>query len=989
MTPRPQRAASGDPDRTDPPGDRGDVSVSSATSSVISGTLVARELELDSIVTVLSRPPAIVVIEGEAGIGKTRLVQEVRRHPELAGRRFVMGGCRTIQEPFPLGPVLELARRLRGEVASARLSPVVGALRPLLPELAELLPPMPEPLEDRVAARHRVFRGLLELLREVSPVTMVVEDLHWADEQTVGFLHYVMSDPPASLSLVVTLRGEGVDIRVRRLLSQLPGGSGRVHVVLQPLDVSQTGQLAAAIMESDRVSDEFAAYLCARTGGLPFAVEEVMALLRERGMVERGGEQWQRGALEELAVPTAVRDHVLARASLLPKPAHSAMEALSVLERPATERLVAAVSADDTERVATGLSQAIEAGLLVDDGEAVAFRHALASQAIYDQIPGPRRRALHGRAAAALRHSATTDGRVPEVLGQVAHHLRRAGRLSEWAEVAELAADRAIALEHHDEAARLLEDVLRYAPIPSRDVGRLAVKLGRSAIETFGVTSVADLLTEVLEGELPPSVRGELQLLLGVVLDQTGLDHDRVRELFQEVTENPAARGDVRVWAMLALAIRSESDVSYPERQRLVEKVLEVLPTAGDRDFQVFTLGKAAGLYAEMGDPRWPEVMRRVEKITGDEPRRHPDVKAHFELGEVCCLVGHHGEADRRLAAALSGAVVREDQRLEVVIRAARVVLDYCCGRWDGLAEEASRLEERLSDLPRACQKLDLVTGLLALARGDVASAGQQLARVRAQVAGYDDGSGVLQVAVGGLVRLALARRDTEGALATVDCYLAVQHEQMLWPAVYRALPYLVQALVAAGRLDQAASLVAQCMRALDDRDAPLGSGALPHARGHLAAAVDPAGAAALFLTAAEQYESLWCPYEAALARESAAVTLAGAGRTPEVAAPLRAAMATYQRLAAGWDLDRAAGTARRYGMSAPARHRGGQKGYGAVLSPREREVAELVATGLTNQEIAAQLFLSTETVKKHLQSIRRKLGVSSRVALARHVSPS
>ncbi|MGH3682806.1 MAG: AAA family ATPase, partial [Natronosporangium sp.] len=296
---------------------------------VTSPALVGRADELERLAAAVTAPPVVVVLEGEAGVGKSRLVSELR---DRVPGGFLVGGCQAIREPFPLGPVLDAVRGavggpVRGAVGGPSpgavggaapgqppgwdpvgLSPVVGALRPLLPELAPVLPPLPDPLEDRVAERHRVLRGLVELLRALGPVTLVLEDLHWADEQTVDFLRYLVSDPPGSLSLVVTFRAEEVDPAVPALMKRLPPPVGRTLIALPPLDTTGTGELAAALAGVERVSDDFAGYLRERTGGLPFAIEEVMALLRERGQAGGWAGRWSRRMLDELAVPAAIRD---------------------------------------------------------------------------------------------------------------------------------------------------------------------------------------------------------------------------------------------------------------------------------------------------------------------------------------------------------------------------------------------------------------------------------------------------------------------------------------------------------------------------------------------------------------------------------------------------------------------------------------------------------------------------------------------------------
>lgn len=161
-----------------------------ARRRVVSPTLVGRVDELGVLVSAVDTPPAVVVVEGEAGIGKTRLISELQARPEVADRTFVVGTCRRIREPFPLGPVLDVVKDVGPELAASRLSPVVGALRPLLPEVAHLLPPQPSPLDDRDAERHRVFRGLVEVLTSLDPAVLVLEDLHWADDHTLDFVAY-------------------------------------------------------------------------------------------------------------------------------------------------------------------------------------------------------------------------------------------------------------------------------------------------------------------------------------------------------------------------------------------------------------------------------------------------------------------------------------------------------------------------------------------------------------------------------------------------------------------------------------------------------------------------------------------------------------------------------------------------------------------------------------------------------------------------------
>jgi DNA-binding CsgD family transcriptional regulator len=945
---------------------------------VVSPSQVGRGRELSRLVSAVSAPPAVAVVEGEAGIGKTRLVTELRARLREQGRWSVAGWCRQIREPFPLGPVIDAVRVLGAELAGAPLSPVAGALRPLLPELAGLLPPQPPALDDRMAERHRVFRALVEVLGSRGPVVLVLEDLHWADEQTTDFVSYLLADPPPELSLVLTFRGEDVAAAVRALTAKLPAPVTAIHQQLTLLDRRQTGELAGAILGSDRVSTEFAGYLHARTSGLPFAVEELLALLRVRGALARRSGSWPRRVLQRLDVPTGIRDSVLARVASLTADARSVVEAAAVLQAPVPAAVLTGTVRAPAARVQQGLLEALEAGLLAEDagGERVGFRHLLAAQAVYDATQATRRRQLHGRAATGL---AAVE---PAPLGQLAHHLRHAGRLAEWVRAAERAADQAAELGHHDEAVQLLADVLRHAPLRTRQRGRLALKLARTANETLHARDVRNLLLSVPTGDLPRRLRSELRFWLALLLDQTGGDPVRRRRLLAEAVEELTDRPDLRAWAMVGLAIPTVAP-GVPPAAHLpwLRRSLELVPELTDPALAVLVLGKVAMVQAAVGDPQWRQVTDRMLARTGAGPGQPREVSAFESVGVDACYAGHHQTAGRLLTAALAGAGT---DRLERRSRAGLALLDYCRGHWDGLAERAERLVDELADYPQGRVNAEVVAGGLALARGELDLAWRRLNRLRQAVeraGGFD----LLPLPAAALVRLGIARGDLAPGLATGQRVLAGAEATGVWPSTARLLPPLTQAMVAAGQATDAGALVERLAGRLRDLDAPLARAALPHARGFVAAGDQRwREAADLFLTAADRYQPLPGPYEAAQAREQAAASLfaAGVGKA-RAEQPLRAALATYRRLGATWDAARATGLARRHGLALPAAHRRGRRGYGDDLSPREREVAHLAAAGRTNEQIARDLFLSPKTVDKHVGAALRKLGLRSRRSLA------
>ncbi|HEX5957697.1 MAG TPA: hypothetical protein VFY92_03450, partial [Hyphomicrobiaceae bacterium] len=578
--------------------------------------------------------------------------------------------------PFPLGALLDAARSIGDDVNVARLSPVAGALRPLLPEIAHVLPSLPEPLHDRAAERHRVFRGLVEVFASLGPAVLALEDVHWADEHTADFVSYLVAEQTPQLSLVLTFRGEEAAPGVRALTAKLPPSVSRAHVGLAPLDAEQTGELAAGVLGLDWVSTEFAAHLYERSGGLPFVIEELLALLQARGTLVRRTGGWARKALDELDVPAGIRDSILERLSRLSESARSVVQASAVLQTPVPATVLVATCWAG-KRARRGVEEALDSGLLVEHGDAVGFRHALGAQAVYDGLLGTRRQELHARAATAL---GALD---PVPLGQLAHHLRNAGRLVQWVETAEQAADQAVELGHDEEAVRLLEDVLRHASLPRDRRGRLAVKLGRAAAGTLhGAQERLALLSEVLEHDLAPVVRGELRFWLAVQLEQAGRRPQR--RLLAEAVGELDGRPDLKARAMVALGYPDVPGVALAEHRIWLDRALEVLPTVDDPGLRYLVLGKVAMVWIGLGDPKWRHLTDRIVEATRGVPRHRHEVRAYHSIGTEACHAGHLETAEQLLSAAREGAVALGSRQLEVCTGSPLALVSYLRGAWDG-----------------------------------------------------------------------------------------------------------------------------------------------------------------------------------------------------------------------------------------------------------------------------------------------------------------
>src|SRR5690606_24662470 len=249
-------------------------------------------------------------------------------------------------------------------------------------------------------------------------------------------------------------------------------------------------------------------------------------LLRERGLLVLQDGYRLNGSPAELDVPAGVRDPVLGRLAGLSDDGRAVVRAAAVHQTPVEVPLLAATSLLPTDRLSQALEEALRSGLLVLHGGGVGFRHLLATHAVYGDMPEPLRRILHERAADTLAAAE------PVPLGQLAHHLRHAGRLAAWVDVAERAADRAAEVGHDQEAARLLGGVLRAAPLDPPRRGRIAAKLGRAAMATVPARQqVTVLLAQALEQDLPRRLRGEVRFWLALLQGQTGADPRGARPL--------------------------------------------------------------------------------------------------------------------------------------------------------------------------------------------------------------------------------------------------------------------------------------------------------------------------------------------------------------------------------------------------------------------------------------------------------------------------
>lgn len=927
-------------------------------------------------------------MEGDAGIGKTRLVAEVLTDSALCGRRMLIGQCHRLRDPFPLGPLIEAFSTMSADPFTASLSPVVGALCPFLPELADRLPPTPEPLGDPRAERHRLFRASSELLQALGPAALVVEDLHWADAGTVELLEFLLCRLPAQLTVLLTYRREALEpgSPILGLASRVEEAAATATVSLLPLDRKAVLRFTEESLGTDQIHARLADDLHRLTGGNPFALGEFIRLLDARDQLRVDVDGVTRAQLNAFAVPAALRDSVLQRVGLLGADARLLTQAAAVLELPAQAELLAEVAGLSPTRGSIGLSGALLSALVQEVKPGLyALLHALAGRIVYDALPTPERRMLHLRAAKALE--ARGD---PLPFALLAHHFEQAGRVPRWLHYAERASDASAAMGDDRGAAALLEEALVAPKIPAATRTRMTLKLGDAAL--FGrvpLCAIAHLERALADRALPSGMRGELRFCLARLLYLAGDGSAAYRQMVQ-ATDELARRPKLAARGMASLAAVLPVPGGVEEPLRWADRALQA--DAHQRDPVVTTevLGSRAAVLLEFGDPRGWRAVEDIPWHASSVPARLELVRACKYLASATLLLGHYGHARFFLDRADHLRRELDNARFGVGLATVEAHLEWHTGRWEGLEARVRRLVESNTDGPAMSGPNELVLAWLLLCRGDVERAEHGFEAVLHSLRDTRHRSHSASAA-NGLARIHLIRGDGQAARAVTSRRLGSSSEIGCWTVAYPVAPTAVEALVACEAIDEARDVTARLERELRDRDAPAARAALAVCRGIVAEADGcPEVALHRFAQAEWAWKQLPCPYEATQALERRGQCLLAQGQRTGGQC-LLSALEAFHRLGASWDAARITSALRTHELPLPHPWRGGRKGYGQALSPREQEVARLAGMGKTNREIAEVLFISSRTVENHVASAMRKQAVASRkdLGIAPHLTAS
>ncbi|MFD8726008.1 helix-turn-helix transcriptional regulator [Streptomyces sp. NPDC059629] len=934
--------------------------------------LVGRDRELALVGRALDARAGLIVIAGEAGIGKTRLLNESLR---VRHEKSLVVVCPPFREPYTLSPVVDAVRGMTESVADMQLTALAGVLRPVFPEWAEQLPPAPDPLPDAATARHRLLRALAELIDGLGVGLLVVEDAHWADETTVELLILLRARRERAPRLVLTYRPE--DQRPQSLLRRLITQAGAVRVDLRPLDATGTADLVSSMLGGEPVSAQFAAFLHAHTDGLPLAAEETVRLLHDRADLVCEDGAWLKRDGADLDVPPGIREAVLERASRFGPAAGAVLAALAVLEGVRAPALVAEVAGLSVREAERGLVEALVGGLLHEEGGTrVGFRHMMAARSVYEALSALERRRLHRRAGRALEREPVRP------VAELVRHFREAGDANRWAAYAEQAADRAVASGDPRTAFGLLLALLAGGAVRGAEVSRLVRRMPLYAAPGAGpLRELVSLLREAADGELTRGERTEaiwqLARLMFHVGDVAAASAAMQRAVPGLVRDRPAAA----VHAMMMLARPVGTALPAARHRAWLERagrLADGLPGPSPEERLAFSMDRAATLLM-LGDPAGWAAVRDLPAGGGSPGETLQRARGLANLGEAAMLWGRHGDARRWLEEAADLAARDRHTRLGDLVGAALAHLDWLTGDWTGASAWAA--SALAADDPVLRADALLLTGLLDAARNDHRGARK---RVEASVAvgrprSPADGSRDPSAA---LARLEITGRRPAIALAATDAAWRLVEAKQLWLWAAEITPLRVGALLAEGRTGEAARAAEAFAAGTRGMDAPVVAAVRPQVAALLSrSGGDPGAAAALLDEAGSAWAALPRPYEAELAREAAARCRLAAGERQRAAEELREVFGRLSALGATGDAARVRRTLAEEGVRVGARV--GRPGYGDRLSPRELDVVRLLVEGRTSAQMARLLGLSPRTVEKHVHSAMRKRKVRSRTALA------
>jgi DNA-binding CsgD family transcriptional regulator len=934
-------------------------------------SLIGRSTEVQRLVAAVGRARegsgGLVLLSGEAGVGKTRLASEVAgRSPDM----LLLSGSASPSGSVPYGAIVAALRtRLRTDPgALADCGPLTSHLAMILPELGEAAF-----ATDR-ATLFEAIRCALAQLAEDQPVLMVLDDLHWSDAATLELLS-ALADPLGELRVVVlaAYRSDGLarDHGLRRLRHELRRAGRLNELTLGPLGLDDVAQLLASTLNS-APSPPLVRSVYDSTQGTPFFVEELAAALRVSGLLTTGRHGLELGRHGEVPLPDTVRDAVLVSASELSQEGRAAAEAAAVAGETFDLDMVGSLSSPD------GVADLLERGLAREqDVGSAAFRHGLTRDALYADVPWMRRRTLH-RALAEALEAAGAPSCVTAAHWLGARDSVRA-RDSFLRAVAEFEAVHAFR-----DAADAGRQALDLWPVGEDDALRIeALERYARCAELSGQLAEAARAWRELGSVLDGIGTASAQRRLAAVLELRG-DREAAFAAHRLAAETFAAHGAPADAAIEHLAMANQLRISarHGEAIDLAGIALQQSDRAGRLDLRLRALGLEGLARAKHGEY---EVGLKTVRAALAVALEHDLTAVAADLYQRLSVTLYDSADFRRAQEALDTALdlchATGDSGVEVACVTCMAYVVRERGDWQG----AAQISRDLIANDTAAWVAKGLLGAIHCWEGRVSSARRLLtsslavsSRVRHYNMAVDSTAALARIAAAegahdeaaGCCRSILARwqdsDDHHYALAGLRWAATFFASRGDAPGAHACAEALSRIASQTGHADALAALgcaIAETSRLEGDAET----------------------AAEQTTLAVELHRGLDMPFERAQIELRAGVALAGTGEREAALERLSSAYRTARKLGARPLAAEAAREVAALGESVSRRLgvRAAADAAGAGLSRRELEVVRLVAVGRTNAEIAQELFISRRTVDMHVRNTLSKLGCRSRVEAA------
>jgi DNA-binding CsgD family transcriptional regulator len=935
-----------------------------------SSVLVGRDSEVSALRDAFKRArggePAAVLVGGEAGIGKTRLVEELSQYARAEGASVLTGNCLELgEEGLPFAPFAAALREvLRGELRDA-FAGQEAQFAPLLPELSQAYAGPPQ------TSRVHLFdliAGLFERVAAVRPLVLVIEDLHWADRSTRDLIAFLVRAARTSRALLVaTYRTDELHRGhpLRPFLAELDRVRGVERIEVNRLDRDDTAEILTELLGSEP-SATVIDHIHDRTQGNPLFIEELAACA---------------GSGLGCALPESLRDLLLSRADRLSEPAQRILRIAAAGGTRVSHRLLAEVAGVPDAELEECLRSAIAAQLVVAiDDDAYEFRHALVREAVHDDLLPSEHARLHSRYAATIEAQPTlvAAGRAP---AEIAHHWHAAHDFPRAISAALRAAEAAEEAYALAEKSSLLERVLQlweHVPDAEQRLGMDHLELLEANLDAAfdagdhgrALTLSRVALSEVDDQAEPvraASLWRRRAKLLRTFGKSDGTEELRRAYALSQLVRDPEQRAD-----MLADIASSLARVDRVEASRIAAEAAAAAKDLRDvaaKVSAVITFGQvcAKEVSPEEGVVAMAAAVDRAEQANDPAAR----INALVNMSDLLYELGRYEESAQTAARGAEDALrVGGGRSAGAFLIANHAEALVALGRWD--EAEARCAEAARLDPPGTLPLLWMQQrARVRLARGDLGAAGLITRAAAYLTRPYLQPCvrlPLLELTIAGALSFqgpVEAARIARGVLADNSVTALADEPRYSWPILVTA----AQAAVAADDLQLMAEIGAVATAL------PIRYAAERASAAELAAMLNPSSSP---VVAWHQAVAAWRidgqPYALARVLLGLAEAAAASGERHLVVAAVAEASAIATSLGAKPLSDAIDTLARRTGVRAAAAVAGTEG-----LTAREREVLRLVAEGQSNRGIAERLFISPKTASVHVSRIISKLDVTSR----------